>query len=195
VNGHPVAGYDVVLNATGDTPGGLEAFERLLEGHLSELRAYVRRAGGAALKQESSEDLVQSACLEVLRHRDRFQHGGEDGFRRWLYTIAARKLADRARRRGALKRRADGALVPPDHAAAVGPSPSGQAHDRERVDDVVTAMQSLPKDQRDVILLARLLDMPRAEIGELMGRSDEAVRALLHRAVGRLGLILSEGGG
>lgn len=162
----------------------------MLEGHLPQLRAYVRRAG--ALKQESSDDLVQSACLEVLRHRDRFRHGGEDGFRRWLYTIAARKLADRARRRGALKRRAEGAPVPPDMAAAEGPSPSGHARRKEQFDDVVNAMQGLPQDQRDVILLARLLDMPRAEIGELMGRSEEAVRALLHRAVGRLGLILSE---
>ena len=35
---------------------------------------------------ESTSDIVQSVCREILQHKDRFQYPGEDGFRRWLYT-------------------------------------------------------------------------------------------------------------
>ena len=179
------------MNQADGTGAGLDAFEALLSQNLPDLRAHVRRAGGAVLSDESSEDLVQSACREVLRRCDEFKHGGDEGFRRWLYTIAARKLADRARRWGALKRRANGAVLAPDGAAAPGPSPSGRAGQRERLDEVVAAMATLPAEQREVILLARLLEMPRAEIGEVIGRSEEAVRSLLYRAMGKLGLILA----
>ena len=44
--------------------------------------------------KESASDLVQSVCREVLGRLDRFQHGGEAGFRHWLYATALRKVRD-----------------------------------------------------------------------------------------------------
>ncbi len=72
------------------------AVEQLVARHLPALRAFVRLRMGAELRsREESGDIVQSVAREVLQHRDRFQHGGEQGFREWLFTTAHRKVANR----------------------------------------------------------------------------------------------------
>ncbi|MFO0983416.1 MAG: hypothetical protein U1E76_17065 [Planctomycetota bacterium] len=69
----------------------------LLVRHLPGLRAFVRlRAGKVIRARESSCDLVQSVCREILQRAGQFQHGDEAGFRQWLYTTALRKIANRA---------------------------------------------------------------------------------------------------
>src|SRR5690606_28584216 len=68
----------------------------LLERHLPGLRAFLRlRAGKLVRAKESVSDLVQSVCREVIVHAERFRHGGELGFKQWLYTTALRKLSHR----------------------------------------------------------------------------------------------------
>lgn len=171
-------------------------FEKLLTEHLPGLRAFVRgRAQNALVLGESCEDVVQSACFEVFRNIERFQHGGEAGFRSWLYMTALRKLGNRQRKQSTLKRDPGGEQKELHDAAAAGPTPSEDAVGRENLDRVMEAMDSLSQEHRDAILLAKLLEMPRAEVGQLMGRSEEAVRSLLHRAIGRLGLLLGEDDG
>src|SRR5215510_13975884 len=76
--------------------GDAEAVRALVEDHLPRLRAFVRLNCGAALRaRESASDLVQSACRDVLANLDGFRWEGEPAFRSWLYTAAARKVADR----------------------------------------------------------------------------------------------------
>ena len=53
-------------------------FEQLLERHLPTLRAYVRRNLDAALAdRESTSDLVQSVCREVLQSRGQYTFRGD----------------------------------------------------------------------------------------------------------------------
>jgi DNA-directed RNA polymerase specialized sigma24 family protein len=81
------------------------ALRTLLQRHVAGLRAYIRLRMGAPLRaHEASCDLVQSVCREILENADRFRHGGEDGFRHWLYRMAHRKIADRAAFYAAAKR-------------------------------------------------------------------------------------------
>jgi DNA-directed RNA polymerase specialized sigma24 family protein len=52
----------------------------------------------AALEQhESSADIVQSICREVLTSRGNFVHQGDAAFRQWLLQVALHKLIDRRR--------------------------------------------------------------------------------------------------
>ena len=81
------------------------AMEQLIAQHLPRLRAFVRlRLGPQLAAKESASDIVQSACRDVLARADQFQHGGEAGFRAWLYKAATRKIADRAEYWGAQRR-------------------------------------------------------------------------------------------
>jgi RNA polymerase sigma-70 factor (ECF subfamily) len=176
--------------------------QTLLEMHLDGLRAFVRLRTGPELRQrESSSDLVQSVCREILEQAHRFQHPSESAFRRWLYTTALRKISDRAEHWRAQKR--DGGREQPfpsqgGEAALMRryqsfSSPSGHAMVREEIERVEKAFQELTEEQREVITLAHVAGQSRAEIAEQMGRSEGAVRVLLHRSLARLAEILDTG--
>ncbi len=172
--------------------GDRVAIDRLIERHLPGLRAYLRlRAGDLLLAQESSADLAQSVCREILENLDRFQYDGREGFRRWLYRTAQRKIADRyeyyrAQKRD-VRRRRDASLdceILETYSSFY--TPSRQAAAREELERVERAFAELPEEQREVILLAKIVGLSRREIGEEMGRSEGAVRVLLSRGLANL---------
>ena len=73
-------------------------------------------------------------------------------------------------------------------------TPSGLAELHESWRRVEEALEKLSEDQREVILLAYIVQMPRAEIARKLGRTDLAVRLLLHRALARLSLLVGSEG-
>ncbi|MEO6596060.1 MAG: sigma-70 family RNA polymerase sigma factor [Planctomycetota bacterium] len=181
--------------------GDARALERLLEQHLPAVRAFVRAHMSPKLRaRESASDLVQSVCRELLTHQDRFQHPGEHGFQAWLFTTARRKVANRARdldrqRRDAKRELGDlreSAIAELGVAYSRISSPSGKALRREEVEQLEAAIDQLPDEQREVVTLAHLVGLSRAEIGVRMGKTEEAVRALLHRAKARLAILLGD---
>lgn len=175
--------------------GDAEALRALLERHVADLRAFVRMRVGAELRRrEESSDLVQSTCREVLQHAGRFQHANEAAFRRWLFTTALRKIADRADHWGAEKRAAAREEHLPSEVReealsrcyASFTSPSQGLMAREEIERVERAFEMLGEEQREAISLAHVVGLSRAEIAAHMGKSEGAVRVLLHRALARL---------
>ena len=65
-------------------------------------------------------------------------------------------------------------------------SPSGVLTRKEEFRRLEEAFEQLPEDYREVIVQFRLLGLSHAEIAEKMGRSENAVRLLLSRALARL---------
>jgi RNA polymerase sigma-70 factor, ECF subfamily len=179
--------------------GDPQALARLLNRHLPSVRAFVRAHMGAQLRaRESMSDIVQSVCRELLTHQDRFQYPDEQGFQAWLFTTARRKIANRARDLDREKRDAGREVggLGESGIAALGAAyaristPSGKALLAEEIARLEAAIDQLPEEQREVITLAHLVGLSRAEIGVQMGRSEEAVRSLLHRAKARLSILL-----
>jgi RNA polymerase sigma-70 factor (ECF subfamily) len=177
--------------------GDERAMRTLLEMHLGDLRAFVRLRAGPELRQrEASSDLVQSVCREVLEHGDRFRHPNEGAFRRWLFTTALRKIADRADHWHALKRDVAREEAPPSRDASgddallacygTFSTPSQDAMAREEIQRVERAFEHLSEEQREVITLAHVVGLSRAEIAEHLQKSEGAVRVLLHRSLARL---------
>ncbi|QDV10125.1 ECF RNA polymerase sigma factor SigD [Planctomycetes bacterium Poly30] len=183
--------------------GDRDALAQLLDRHLPALEAFVRlRAGRIVRSTESSADVVQSVCREVLQHADRFRHPSEGAFRRWLFRTALRKLVDRrdyhlAEKRDLLRSVpiADGGEASALRAVRESrlvdvyrsfSTPSHHAEVRDEIERVESALDLLSGDERDVIVQAYLLGLTRAEIAEEMGRTPGAVRVLLHRALAKL---------
>jgi RNA polymerase sigma-70 factor (ECF subfamily) len=184
--------------------GDRQALEILLERHLPGLRGYVRLNSGRLLRaREASTDLVQSVCREILLHMERFQHPSEDGFRKWLYVTAMRKIKDRYQYYFAEKRDV-GMEVPIASPGGAGAeegllscyvsfcTPSAECSAREEIERIELAFDALSEADRDLILLARVVGLSRAAIGERIGVSEGAVRTRLSRALARLAEILDE---
>ncbi|MCB9918295.1 MAG: sigma-70 family RNA polymerase sigma factor [Planctomycetes bacterium] len=175
--------------------GDERACEALLVRYLPELHAFIRlRMGPRLLARETSEDLVQSVCREVLDDLGDFHYEHERGFKSWLFIQALRKVQDRAKYHSRQKRDV-GREVAIDEAQLLSGyasflTPSRVVSQREDIERLERAFDKLPEDYRDVITWSKLLGLTHAEIGERMGRTETAVRALLYRALVRLGFLL-----
>lgn len=182
--------------------------DELLTRFLPGLRAYVRlRAGPTVRARESVSDLVQSTVREVLENLDRFQWGGEEGFRRWLHATAMRRILDKHEFHHAQKRDiAREAPAPP-----VGPSTGGGLPDlaayagsfttasavavaREESARIEAAFDVLTGEQRELIVQSRMFGVSHGALASQLGKSEGAVRVALHRALARLAAVLDEGG-
>jgi RNA polymerase sigma-70 factor (ECF subfamily) len=182
--------------------GERAAVDALLGRYLPELRAFVRlRAGAMVRARESSSDLVQSVCREVLQHIDRFQFPSEPAFKQWLYTTALRKILNRqeyylAQKRDALReapleseQSSNERMLQSYRSFS---TPSRQAMLREEMERIERAFESLPEEYREVITLAHIVGLSRSEIAAQMGKSEGNVRVLLHRALAKVSSLLGD---
>jgi RNA polymerase sigma-70 factor (ECF subfamily) len=136
-------------------------------------------------------DLVQQTLLEAFRAFPAFQGGTEAEWLAWLRRILAHNATDWVRDYRAGKRRAQ-SEVPladpsdtfPGAALVAGESsPSRVLLRKEQELRLADALQRLPADYRDVILLRNLERLPFGEIATRMGRSRPAVQMLWMRAL------------
>lgn len=178
--------------------GNREAILALLDRFAPALRAFVRLNAGAVIRaKESSSDLVQSVCREVLEGVGAIRYEGEAAFKQWLFTAAMRKIYDRQKYYRAEKR--DSARETPRGgedlsrlAACYGPltTPSRHAMARESMRRVEAAFDELAPEHREIITLARLVGLSHAEIAQQTGRTEAACRQLLARALGKLAVLI-----
>ena len=177
--------------------GDPAAFDVLLERHLPGLRLYVRRnISPTLLAKESSSDLVQSVCREVLQNARRFEYQGEAAFRSWLYQAALRKLIDRHRFYNAEKRdvareahlRGGDSLSGDDFARIASSihSPSGDVMMREEVERLERGFAKLSEEDRRIVRLIYVEGLTHEQAARQLGCTEVASRKALSRALARL---------
>ena len=153
--------------------GDKEALTELFRALQPALLRYLRgRLPGAA------EDLAAHTWLDAARNLRDFSGGPED-FRRWVFTIARRRLQDELRRRG---RR-------PEELRAAPIELPTSSDEFSRHDDLTWALalvRRLPPDQADAVLLRIVAGMDVGQVAQVMGRSEGSVRVLVHRGLQRL---------
>lgn len=185
--------------------GDADALGRLLEAHGGYLKVLARVQLGRDLQGKlDPSDLVQEAFLEAHRDFGQFQGRTEAELLAWLRRVLATGLADQARRYRGTRRRdvrleqqlaAD--LEQSSQAlerglAAPGSSPSGRAERGEDARRLAEALERLPADYRDVLLLRHFQGLPFPEIARRMDRTLDAVKNLWMRGLARLRRTLGE---
>jgi RNA polymerase sigma-70 factor (ECF subfamily) len=144
--------------------------------HLDTLyRVALRLTGDAA----SAEDLVQETMLKALRAWRSFRPGSNA--RAWLITILRNQFINewRARRRAPAQVEFE-AL--PDLPSLTDPDPEGRFF-RELVDEeVLEAVDELPPDFREVLVLSDMEGLPYGEIAEALSIPVGTVKSRLFRA-------------
>ena len=134
----------------------------------------------------AAEDLTNQVFLRAMQALERYEHRSLGQFNAWLYRIAKNVVVDDWRARKV--------TVPLEEALIAQPSDSLDAHfdSLARREELRTAMRRLTDDQREVLTYRFALDMSHAEIANLMGRNEPAIRALQFRAVTTLRGVLAE---
>jgi RNA polymerase sigma-70 factor, ECF subfamily len=136
-----------------------------------------------AQEENDGEDLAAETWLDVAGGLDRFQ-GDEWAFRRWLFTIARRRLIDHRRRRD--RTPYSGAGLDALSARPGRDDTEGSVLATEDTEIALARIAALPRDQGEVILLRVLARLDVADVAEILGKKPGAVRVLQHRALRRL---------
>lgn len=174
--------------------GSPDAVNALYERYAGRLLAYIRLRMGRDLRARlESRDILQATLLKSLLHLDDLKGTEAHSLMAWLVRIAEHEIRDRVdyhqrQRRDAAR---DVAVDDDSPIAAASRSALTRVIQSEEAKRLEEAIESLPPEQREVIVLRKFEELPFAEIGRRMGRSDDACRMLLARAMTALTLRLS----
>jgi len=154
------------------------AFAALVAPHLRFLFDYARRVG---CSPSDADDVVQSALCELMRQR--CDKPRRIGLRAWLGR-SARSHASTLRRSDRRRKNHEKAAAQPE---------SVEAHSLDAQDEVTRALARLDADARELVTLRFLHDLEYREIGLVVGRTENACRIRVHRALERLRRELGNG--
>jgi RNA polymerase sigma-70 factor (ECF subfamily) len=125
------------------------------------------------------ENVLGEVFLQVARDVANFD-GDEAAVRRWVFAIAHNRIIDDVRRRNRRPQLSDHPV--PERSAP----PPEEPFDEQLAD----ALAQLTPEQREVIGLRFIADLPLEAVAELTGRRIGAVKAMQHRALAALGRFL-----
>jgi len=139
-----------------------------------------------------AEDLTEQTFLQAYRHFERAQRESEGRpLRPWLiriaHNLAANYYRDRSRRPQTTIE--DAGLVSAPHTT------EDLVEDRDDLKRILAAVQRLPDDRREALIMRFALGMDNREIARALGRTDGATKVLLHRAIRQLEGIVAEAEG
>ncbi len=156
-----------------------EAFGELYDRHVRRIYNYIYYRTG---NHHDAEDLTARVFQRALRHVGGFEDKGVP-FTAWLYRIAHNLVAnwhrDRSRR----------PVIPLDQYVAVSEfavHPEVEAIAREEQGVLLEAVRTLPDDRQQLLILKFVERMSNAQIGEVMGRTEGAIKSLYHRTLNAL---------
>jgi RNA polymerase sigma-70 factor (ECF subfamily) len=158
-------------------------FEALYRKYLAQVYSY---AFYELRDHHEAEDATERTFLAALANLGRFEErarpddgDGASTFRVWLFQIARNTVAEARRRR---RRRPE---APLEAAASVASAVDieGDAATHDEATAAWLAVGRQPDDRRRALILRFVDEMSTAEIAGVLGRSEGAVRVLIHRAL------------
>ncbi len=164
----------VRLAQTGDR----DAFQKLVKRFQSRLEHQIQsRMRTTPRATVEMEDILQETFIGAFESIKKLKWQGEESFYRWLASIAEHLIWAAARREAKSPLRLEHEVPAKDS------SPSKNVRRDERFDRLQNALNNLSDAHRTVIVLARLERLNMQEIARRMGRSPNAVKKLLARAL------------
>ena len=167
--------------------GRNDALDALMERHATKLFGFLCRMLD---NEEDASDLAQETFARVYLHRKSFDP--RQSFSAWMYTIAANLARNHYRWRS---RHPAVSLDAPlkdndlpgeqglrDLLPSSGAAPDQEALEQERALAVRNAVQNLPEEMREAILLCEWEDLSMAEAARILKTTVKAVESRLYRA-------------
>lgn len=150
----------------------------------------VNRMGDA----EAAQDVTAEVFTEVLEGADTFE-GPPAGLRAWVFRIARNRMVDHYRRESYRRHPSLDEMAEAGRLPEAVDDPESETLGRMERERILALTEELTSDQREVVLLRLVAELPVAEVAELMDRTPGAVKVLQHRALRSLADKLEEGKG
>jgi len=165
------AAADIIQSAK---RGDLASVSALYEGyHASVFRYLYYRVGD----RQTADDLTSEVFLRMIKSLAGYKEQGVS-FQAWLFQIARNLAVDHFRQASASRQ------VPlPESLPARGAEPSVAAEHNLTSESLRRALSKLDADQRDVIVLRFVVNLPIAEVAQALHRSEDAIKGLQRRGL------------
>jgi RNA polymerase sigma-70 factor (ECF subfamily) len=174
----PISPLTVAAWAEHAKTGDRDAFAALYHARLRPVTRYV-----AALIRDTDrvDDVVAQTFLVAWRDLPKLRECAR--FDAWLFRIAHNQAFTEMRRR---RYTADIDAAQGVAATDLETLPQDRLDWQLTVDELRSSMGTLPDEQRTVIYLRFFADLPHRDIARQLGKTEQAIRALQHRALARL---------
>ena len=138
--------------------------------------------------REAAEDATQDVFVKMLKNSRQFQ--GDAKLSTWLFSITANHCRDHLRKADNKPKESEETLIA--IADKSGIAADEELHRKENKNRVRGALALLTPEQREAVLLSRYQGLSYAEIAEISGCSEGAVKTRVFRAMESLKKTLSE---
>ena len=153
--------------------GQVDTLARLFERYHVQLLSFFTRSGSP---RAVAEDLVQDVFVRILKYRATYRAGSR--FVTWMYYIARNARLDLLhKRRGEVEW--DDSYTP-----SFEPDDAAQQAQEHRL--LARAMDRLPADTRELLVLCRYQELTSEEVGAILGCETGTVKVRVHRALREL---------
>jgi RNA polymerase sigma factor (sigma-70 family) len=159
--------------------GRADAFVEVVQRHEVAVHGFLARRAG----QQAADDLLGEVWVRAFAGRGGYDPGHADA-RPWLYGIARNVLRAHWRSRPDANAAAEEAIDPWDDVIA-------RLDSAAQARELISALQTLPGPERDVLLLVAWEQLSPAEAAAVLGIPPGTVRSRLHRARGALRPVLA----
>ena len=153
-----------------------EAFGELYERYAEKIYSYVYFRTG---NHHDAEDLTARVFFRAMAHIESYTERGVP-FQAWLYRIAHNLVANWHRDQG--RRR----VIPLDEFIASSmksDAPDRQAEESEEREALMRAIRRLPEERQQLLQLNFVDSLYNVQIGEIMDRTEGAIKSLYHRTL------------
>ncbi|GAB4532180.1 MAG: sigma-70 family RNA polymerase sigma factor [Anaerolineales bacterium] len=156
--------------------GDAEAFGMLYECYVVQIYNYIYHRTGNA---HDAEDLTERVFMRAMRHMHKYNDRGVP-FSAWLYRIAHNLVANWHRDN---QRRREISLDDAYPHAAHADHPETHALAHEETEMLLRVIRCLPEERQQLLILKFVEHLSNAEIGQIMGRTEGAIKSLYHRTL------------
>ena len=156
--------------------GDQEAFGQLYERYVDRIFNYVYYRTG---NLHDAEDLTARVFQRAMNHIQNYTDRGVP-FSAWLYRIAHNLVANWHRDRS---RKQEIPLEDLPILPTKGDHPERNLVRSQEQDALLKLIRRLPSERQNLLILKFVEDLSNAEIGEIMGRSEGAIKSLYHRTL------------
>jgi len=155
------------------------AFGELYERYVNRIYNYIYYRTG---NHQEAEDLTAKVFIRALKHIENYDERGVP-FSAWLYRIAHNLVANWHRDHSRRK------IIPLDefiNKTTRAEMPETITEEHEERELLLASLRRLPPDRQQLIILKYVERLSNAEIGEIMDKTEGAIKSLYYRTLSTL---------